>query len=349
MAKRKRLRNLTVEMVAICDRPANPGARVTLYKRDPSITPKAGRSISSQNLTHIVTAITHLQQILEQCYHTEMRKGSTSSHTGLLAAVSQLTSSSPVDLTNSSPMQLAEFLVAQSLTESLSPTNSLQFTKGIRQEARMEILKSLTEQFGKLADLSGDEFTAALTEVTKSLEALPGVIDEALITAKEAGATELATALKELAPEPKPDEIDKSELPEAVRKQLEDVEKRAKEAEEAIAKMQEEQEIRESVVKAAAYPHVAPAAELGPVLRTIAKADSDTHAKVTQWMAAANAKIAEGNLYSEIGKSGGTADVDARVESAAKEVQKADPSLSYEQAVTKALEMNPSLFTDSLT
>ena len=117
-----------------------------------------------------------------------------------------------------------------------------------------------------------------------------------------------------------------------------------------IAKAEREARIeREFVEKAAALPMLGDAKVLAPLLRSISEAlTAEDGAEVTKMLVAANAQIAESNIFKSFGTSGAvttTASEDAAVIA----ILKAEPTLSREQALAKAYETNPALLIDAMT
>lgn len=132
-----------------------------------------------------------------------------------------------------------------------------------------------------------------------------------------------------------------------LQKRLEEAEKRAREAEE-IAKQERERRLNaEYVQKAKSFEHLPgwQPEEFGPILRKIHEAVGDeTYAKLEQVLRGADEAIAKGQLFAELGKGeSDDGDVAARIEAAAKELQKNNPALTHAAAVAKVLEQNPEL------
>ena len=167
-------------------------------------------------------------------------------------------------------------------------------------------------------------------------------------------ADEILKALNDLAAA---DEQKGEDIPEPIRKsiellgdRLEKAEKRAEEAETETKKMRDEQRAREFLAKAAEYEHlpgVVPA-EFAPILSKIAKAlKNEEWEKLAEILKAADKAIEDGDLFREIGRgespdAGGSNLV--KLNAKAEELRKADPTLTKEQAFTKALKQNPELY-----
>lgn len=133
---------------------------------------------------------------------------------------------------------------------------------------------------------------------------------------------------------------------EAEASKAENAERIAKAVEEKLAKA-------EYVAKAEGYDNLAKSAdELGELLYDIAKAETDenlpagTSEKLTELLKAANE--AAKDVFKEAGRVGGNGkgDAETRLEAAAVEIRKADPSLTKEQAFVKALDNDKTLYVE---
>lgn len=140
-----------------------------------------------------------------------------------------------------------------------------------------------------------------------------------------------------------------------LRKEKEVEKSKADEAIEIAKSERETRETREYIAKAETLDKVAQdPAEFGPVLKSIANAERDGHVpegtfeKLETVLKSANEAIEKGDLFSELGRVGGTGatDADAKIDAAAAELRKSDPKLTKEQAIAKALEDNPELYVD---
>jgi len=132
------------------------------------------------------------------------------------------------------------------------------------------------------------------------------------------------------------------EVAKAVAKRLADAEAIAKAAVEKAERLEEAARQREFVDRAAVYKNVAGADELGPVLAAVAKAAPEAYERLEHFLKTANERIA---LTEEIGKAGrGKTDGNAELDNAAAELRKADPTLSREASIAKALDLNPHLY-----
>lgn len=140
-----------------------------------------------------------------------------------------------------------------------------------------------------------------------------------------------------------------------LRKQAETETTKADEAIKIAKAEQEKRETREFIAKSAELDQlVKDDDEFGPVLREIAKAEEAGHLsegtvkKLDTVLKAANETIASGSVFNEFGRAGhgSGGDAETKVENIAKALREADPTLTKEQAFSKALEQNPALYDE---
>ena len=146
-------------------------------------------------------------------------------------------------------------------------------------------------------------------------------------------------------PEPEP------EIPAAVAKRLEETEKRAKDAEDRIQRMETERRTAEYVAKAAGYTHLpVKPGEFGVILRKIADGEKLTAEEATEHervLAAANEATRAGKLFAEIGADGDAeTSATARVNKLADGIRKATPKLSAAEARAQVYQENPDLVSE---
>lgn len=152
---------------------------------------------------------------------------------------------------------------------------------------------------------------------------------------------------------------DFSSIPEEVRpaiealwKEHETAVKKAEELEKVLKEERDKQARKEYIQKAvtefASLP-VKPE-EFGLILKGLAEKAPDEYAKLEGVLKAANEAIQKGALYAEIGRSGGLAggSAMAKIEAAANSLVQKDANMTKEQAIAKALEMHPELYTEYL-
>jgi len=125
------------------------------------------------------------------------------------------------------------------------------------------------------------------------------------------------------------------------------------EAAEKIAKAERDYRIeQEFIAKAAEFSALSvDASTLGPVLKAAAEVmDEEAFGVIIDALSAANETVSESGLFSEVGKStsfesGSSTDP---IEKAAARLREEDTSLTHAQAISKAVELDPSLYTEYL-
>jgi hypothetical protein len=170
----------------------------------------------------------------------------------------------------------------------------------------------------------------------------------AAFDAAVAAAVEAQTAEVEL------DEEILDELPEAVTKRMDEFQKaieaaeaRAEKAEEQVQKMVDEAERSAYIAKAARLDLPGAAADdFAEILRKAENAlTEEEREKFEGVLKGASAAIREGALLQEMGRGGrGSTSVESEVSALAIEVQKANPTLTLEQARGKVWQDRPDLF-----
>lgn len=150
------------------------------------------------------------------------------------------------------------------------------------------------------------------------------------------------------------DEMEKSlsKLDPTIRKMVMDANARA-EAAEAIAKAERDARVTAEFISKAddiAGNLSVNANEFGPILKAAAEnLDPEVYAEIERVLKSANAAVESAGMWSEFGRStNGPTTTEAKVEALAKSYQSADPNLSFEAAYAKALEENPSLYSEVL-
>jgi hypothetical protein len=213
------------------------------------------------------------------------------------------------------------------------------FKSGDTTETSEEITVSKDELLKAISELTDEE----RQELAKSLK----------VEQKPLTADEILKALAERSVDEEKDE----DIPESVRKSIEALEdgqkeakERAEKAEAVVKEMRDEQRAKDFLAKAEMFkhlPNVVPA-EFAPILSKIEKALKDEEwEKLAETLKAADAAIAEGDLFREIGRdevpdAGGSAL--AQLNAKAEELRKANADLTKEQAFTQAIRENPSLY-----
>ena len=111
----------------------------------------------------------------------------------------------------------------------------------------------------------------------------------------------------------------------------------------------EDKAVAESVILAKSYLGKAPGdvTKLASLLR---KADDSEQAEIASIFKAHNVALHTARLFSSVGDNGDDATDEAtRINKAATEFRKANPALTNEQAITKALENDPDAYEASIS
>jgi len=183
-----------------------------------------------------------------------------------------------------------------------------------------ELEKALEVEKAKSADLEKQ-----LADVKKEKEDLE--------KAKPAPG-EVCKACGQKMPEVKKEEIDKSALPEAVVKQLEEIEKEAKLNKEKIEKLEDEAITKECIEKGKTVSAIGKAEVVGDIFKQASKVSKEFAESIYNIFKTADARIKESGLFKEVGGSDGGEELTAidRLNKAAEEHRKANPTLTKEQA-----------------
>src|SRR5690606_12512591 len=174
-------------------------------------------------------------------------------------------------------------------------------------------------------DVKMPEQTANLDELLKGVDEKIREAVKAALAKRDEELEALRRRVDELSKkgEDKSDDINKADLPEPVRKRLEDLEKRAKEAEE-IAKAEREARIKAEIRKRAEnYANVAKADDIADVIYKAQSVSAEFAEKLEAILKAANERIEKGALFKELGTSASASD---------------DPVAEFAQLVQKRME-----------
>lgn len=140
-------------------------------------------------------------------------------------------------------------------------------------------------------------------------------------------------------------------LPEEVKKYVQDIEKRAKEAE-GIAKRERDARITKEFISKAAEFKALPIRpeEFGPVLKSVSEAVSpEIYQKVESVLEAANELVEKSKVFDEFGKGTGAGAGSSawnKIESLASNLVQKNASMTKEQAIAQVLKQNPDLYTE---
>lgn len=174
-------------------------------------------------------------------------------------------------------------------------------------------------------DVKMPEHTANLDELLNGVDEKIREAVKAALAKRDEELEALRKRVDELSKkgEDKSDDINKADLPEPVRKRLEDLEKRAKEAEE-IAKAEREARIKAEIRKRAEnYANVAKADDIADVIYKAQSVSAEFAEKLEAILKAANERIEKGALFKELGTSASASD---------------DPVAEFAQLVQKRME-----------
>lgn len=207
--------------------------------------------------------------------------------------------------------------------------------------------EAVSKLFG-LPDTTKEEATVADNETPEELEKARKAELDALqekYDKLEAEHKELKRSLKKEAESP--EEVAKAALPEEVRKQLDD---QAAELQKARDEIQKERDARldeQAIVKSReVFTHLGfDHGVVAPALRKMAVIDADLAEAVSVTLKAAEAQLESAGLFAELGKSTSDEDTVSELDRVVKAVQDAEPTLTKEQAIAKAYETNPELYT----
>lgn len=197
-----------------------------------------------------------------------------------------------------------------------------------------------------VAEITQEQYDLA---VAKAAEA-EAKAAEAVAKAEKLEAEKTELVAKAAAPVETPEEAMLKAVPEAIRVRLEKAEADAKAQREEFVKERDARLDSEAVstskamFKSLAVDHDATA----PALRKFAAEYPEAATKISEVLKAAEAQLESAGIFQELGKSVDTQPVTAqeKINTIAKSLRDADPTLSEASSIAKAVEGNPSLFTD---
>lgn len=209
-------------------------------------------------------------------------------------------------------------------------------------EAAAFIIKETVMDLQQLQKALGDAEgrIAELEKRATEAEAAVAAKDE-VIKAKDAELDKLA------ADNQTEDEILKS-LPEPIRKRIEEAELAKKKADETIEKMKAEAEEKAAIEKAKGFAVGIAPEVLGPLLARVAKGRSSEAdaAELERIFKSVKAVSDRSPLFKSIGSDKPVeGDPEQILVAKAKEIEAANPGLSYAQAYDRALAQNPEVYT----
>ena len=201
-------------------------------------------------------------------------------------------------------------------------------------------------------DESMKERMARLRAMQKSDEAvdLPGEVYD-YIEALESANAEMVDELSKMAEFVEGEEEILKNADPAIVEIVKAAEERAQAAE-TIAKAERDFRLeREFIAKAAEFDRLpVDAAEFGPVLKAAAEVLTEEQFEaITSVLAAANESVAQGNLFTEVGKATSFANDSSmsQIEKAAARLREGS-EMTHAESIAKAVEADPSLYTEYL-
>lgn len=269
-------------------------------------------------------------------------------------------------LTSATPSQLQKALNALELKKGLSDMAEASKAKVIQ---AIKLLASIGSDLpeGLMDDLITSLGVESTSDLLAAMEgAGPAAADEGTVddtTAEEGDAT--------MSKETTAATVQKAELNDAAKAQIEKAEKAAATANTELASLKKQAETdakarvdlekqvkverdaritKEFIAKAEVFKHLGtPASELGPVLKALHEASPDQAAKLEKMLEVANTKAAtQEKLLKELGHNqapaGGETSAYSELQKKAAEIRKTEPKLTDAQAFTKALELHPALY-----
>lgn len=248
------------------------------------------------------------------------------------------------DMPNSLPEQLKDFKFADE-TRTEKALDELCEKEGLTGEQRSSMKTALAVMESMASDEKLRGFSFNTDEGYASISVYKSEAEEPVV---EEEATEEVTPVvpEEVAPVV-PEEVEKSAVPTAIQKQLDDqaevirVLKEKSDSDDArIAKEENSKVEKEYIQKATELPYLAESTELGLLLKKCSEVlDGGEYSKLEGILKSANVKIEKGDLFKELGKNHsqkGDLDGEALVDAKAEEIRKANPEYSIQKARVEA-------------
>lgn len=346
MSKTK-LKDPDITNVDLVDRPANPGARIMLFKRDNSADEPRGllqRIAKKLGLTDEDIGKSDDQaETFDEAFSEESARRALDEMWMYTAAFQDSVRSIICDVAITDKQGMISGSLDQFTAAVLAAVPGWLKTGMVTKAVLLDVarLKKMATEIQTCINenTKGDE--SKMEEVTKR-----SVEDQALIAKLEKEIADLkAAAMFKKSEAPTNEDVLKSLTPE-VRKMFDDMESRAKTAETVAKKTLDDESSKSFIAKAAGYSNLGiKSDEFGAVLKSISEKDPESMAKLEAVLAAANEAVAKGDLFKETGSArsggkalGGNATWAKIQESAKNAITKAGTPMSEEQAVAKYLE-----------
>lgn len=205
-----------------------------------------------------------------------------------------------------------------------------------KQSAIVQITEEFLQALNDIKNKQEDSVTTE--ELQKQIEELQKQLDEK--SAKVDEVTKELEALKKT--EEKEEDIDKSALPEDVRKRMDEMEAVTKAALAEVALMKAEAIHKALVEKCATVEYVGKKEDLAEILKDLDSAKADAIFDVFKTI---NERLKTSNLFKEFGATAGVGEKTAseQLDKIADDIRKEDTTLTKEQALAKAYDKNPEL------
>lgn len=320
----KKLKGLSIDRIDLVDKGANPGAKVTLFKRAEPVSKDAKTKTVSGQVLHAgdfaYVGDAQYPETWKLPVHDEAHARNA------LARFNQ-TEGIPAD----------KKAAVQWKIEAAAKRHGIEVSKMADSYQCPNCSKSFDSQSALEAHMAEekDEMTKRLAEITKRAEA----------------AEAQAAALKAKYEPPEEDPIAKAAVDPAVKaviakakKDAEDAKKDAAAAREEVAKAVEERETADFIAKARDLPTIGAARTMGPILRRISKAlEADEFKTLMDRLRAMDHQFRVSKAFSELGISGDEeGSAGDRLTAMAKDLQKqsvtkGEKGLSFEQAYQQVL------------
>jgi len=218
--------------------------------------------------------------------------------------------------------------------------------------------RRMVHALGGMIGLNADEVAKELSPITEEEEGtmaeykredLPQEAQDELKRLEDLSA-DLQAKLDAM-PEPPEEEVKEEppeEIPDAVAKRLDEAEKRAKDAEAKIAKLEGDKRAALFLTKAAQFKHLPEftADDFGPVLAKIEDAlEADEFERLEKVLRGADEAIRQSGLFTEVGSAAKDyGSKQAEVDAAKAEMRKANPGMTPEQAERQVFKDKPELY-----
>ena len=154
------------------------------------------------------------------------------------------------------------------------------------------------------------------------------------------------SVMKDNSDEGEETKIDKSAMPEELKKRFEDLEKKAEMAEQ-MAKAEREKRLDvEFNKRAKEYSNVADVEKIVSILKHTSE-DEGLQTEIEEVLKSAQERLAKADLFKEVGGNGGSVNgAEETIEKKTKELMKSDTSLTYAKAQSRVLKENPDLYNE---